>query len=166
MMHKKDCRACGKGGHPILLGMTLAFAAVGVAGVVMAMRKKGNKLKQAAAEAGCACMDEVRGMTENALENGVQMMDRARQKMQSARSGDAAGSTADESGADAQSGGNGNQNGAGGNSGADGQSNSQNGQNNGQSNSQNGQNGQNDQNSAPDDQSDRKPARRGRPRNE
>lgn len=159
MMHKKDCRACGKGGHPILLGMTLAFAAVGVAGVVMAMRKKGNKLKQAAAEAGCACMDEVRGMTENALENGVQMMDRARQKMQSARSGDAAGSTADESGADAQSG-------AGGNSGADGQSNSQNGQNNGQSNSQNGQNGQNDQNSAPDDQSDRKPARRGRPRNE
>lgn len=158
MMHKKDCRACGKGGHPILLGMTLAFAAVGVAGVVMAMRKKGNKLKQAAAEAGCACMDEVRGMTENALENGVQMMDRARQKMQSARSVPAAGSTADESGADAQSGaesGTDTQNGAGGNSGAD-----------GQSNSQNGQNGQNDQNSAPDDQSDRKPARRGRPRNE
>lgn len=162
MMHKKDCRACGKGGHPILLGMTLAFAAVGVAGVVMAMRKKGNKLKQAAAEAGCACMDEVRGMTETALENGVQMMDRARQKMQSARSGDAAGSTADESGADGQNGGNGNQNGAGGNSGADGQ--------NDQSNSQNDQNSQNnsqrDQNSAPDDQSDRKPARRGRPRNE
>ena len=162
MMHKKDCRACGKGGHPILLGMTLAFAAVGVAGVVMAMRKKGNKLKQAAAEAGCACMDEVRGMTETALENGVQMMDRARQKMQSARSGDVAGSTADESGADGQNGGNGNQNGAGGNSGADGQ--------NDQSNSQNDQNSQNnsqrDQNSAPDDQSDRKPARRGRPRNE
>lgn len=159
MMHKKDCRACGKGGHPILFGMTLAFAAVGVAGVVMAMRRKGNKLKQAAAEAGCACMDEVRGMTETALEGGVQMMDRARQKMQSGRGGQSAGGNSaagdNQSGAAGEQAGESGQNGAAGEqAGGDAQSTGENGQST----------GENGQSAGNGDQSEHKAARRGRPR--
>lgn len=60
--------------HPVICGMVAGFAVIGVFGVVMAMRTKADKLKKAAEDVGCACVEGVKEVAENAMESGINMV--------------------------------------------------------------------------------------------
>ncbi len=72
--------------HPVLCGMLVGFAAIGVCGVAMAVKKKGKKLGRAAGQAGSACVESVREMAANAMEDGIQKVDGLVQKVQGKQS--------------------------------------------------------------------------------
>lgn len=68
--------------HPVLCGMLVGFAAIGVCGVAMAVKKKGKKLGRAAGQAGSACVESVKEMAASAMEDGLQKVDGLMQKVQ------------------------------------------------------------------------------------
>lgn len=74
--------------HPVLCGMVVGFAAIGVCGVVMAMKQQGAKWKKTAAEVGTACMDNVKKTAANAVESGMQAVDGLLRKMPGQSGGD------------------------------------------------------------------------------
>ncbi len=81
MFTKKKCAPCYIS-HPLLCGMIAGFAIIGVAGVVMAVKRKAHRLGQAAKRMGCDCVDSVREATEDMLDDGAEaardMIDRMR----------------------------------------------------------------------------------------
>lgn len=60
--------------HPVICGMVAGFAVIGVFGVVMAMKTKADKLKKAAEDVGCACVEGVKEAAENVMESGINMV--------------------------------------------------------------------------------------------
>ena len=60
--------------HPVFCGMVAGFAVIGVFGVVMAMKTKAEKLKKAAEDIGCACVEGVKQTAEGVVESGIQMV--------------------------------------------------------------------------------------------
>jgi hypothetical protein len=54
--------------------MVAGFAVIGVWGVITAVKSNGQKLKKAAEDVGCACVEGVKEAAENAMESGIQMM--------------------------------------------------------------------------------------------
>lgn len=60
--------------HPVICGMVAGFAVIGVWGVVMAIKNNGEKLKKAAEDVGCACVEGVKQTAESAMESGIQMV--------------------------------------------------------------------------------------------
>ena len=81
MFAKKKCAPCYMS-HPILCGMIASFAIIGVAGVVMAVKSKARRLATAAKRMGCDCVDHVKEVTEDMLDDGAEavedMIDRMR----------------------------------------------------------------------------------------
>lgn len=82
MFQKKKCHSCLVE-HPILTAMTVGFAIIGVSGVVMAAKKKAGRVMQAAKQAGCACVQNVKTAAENAMESGIDKMQGLINKMPS-----------------------------------------------------------------------------------
>lgn len=60
--------------HPVLCGMVVGFAVIGAFGVVTAMKSKADKLKKAAEDVGCACVEGVKQTAEDVMESGIQMV--------------------------------------------------------------------------------------------
>lgn len=60
--------------HPVICGMVAGFAVIGVFGVVMAMKSKADKLKKAAEDIGCACVEGVKEAAEGVMESGINMV--------------------------------------------------------------------------------------------
>ncbi|MBR7146776.1 MAG: hypothetical protein IKD11_03535 [Oscillospiraceae bacterium] len=60
--------------HPVICGMVAGFAVIGVWGVVMAVKNKGDKLKKAAEDVGCACVEGVKNAAEGMMESGINMV--------------------------------------------------------------------------------------------
>ena len=74
-MYKKKCSPCYVA-HPILCGMIVGFAVIGICGMVMAMKKKAKRLGKAAKQIGCDCMNSIEEATENMMESGMDMIHR------------------------------------------------------------------------------------------
>ena len=60
--------------HPVICGMVAGFAVIGIWGVVTAVKSNGQKLKKAAEDVGCACVEGVKEAATGAMESGIQMM--------------------------------------------------------------------------------------------
>ena len=68
MCCKKKNEPCGFFAHPVLCGAIIGFAAIGVCGVVMAIKRKKKRMAKAAKRMGCDCVESVCDMTEDAID--------------------------------------------------------------------------------------------------
>ena len=68
MCGKKKCEPCSIIPHPVICGVVVGFAVLGICGVVMAIKKKKKGLARAAKKMGCECVDSVCDMTEDAID--------------------------------------------------------------------------------------------------
>ena len=90
MFRKNKCHSCLVE-HPILTVMTVGFAIIGVSGVVMAAKKKAGRVMEAAKQAGCACVENVKTAAENAMESGIDKMQEIAKKVSPSSSCDEGG---------------------------------------------------------------------------
>ena len=62
--------------HPLVAFTVLGFAAVGMWGMICAVKNKACKLKKTVSELGCDCVDAVREKAETLMEEGMHAAER------------------------------------------------------------------------------------------
>lgn len=73
MCKKKPSGVCV---HPLVAFAVLGFAAVGMWGMICAVKNKACRLKKTACELGCDCVEAVREKAEDLMEEGIHAAER------------------------------------------------------------------------------------------